>query len=1219
MGLNTQCSNIAGWDFWLDRGGTFTDVVARDPAGGIHIQKLLSENPERYPDAPLASVRHFLGLGPGDPLPADRIRSIRMGTTLATNALLERKGARVGLLTTRGFADLLVIGNQSRPDLFALKIEKPSFLASAVREVNERVLADGSVRHVLDRAEAERALVELRSAGVTSLAVLFLNSYVNPEHELAVGRIAASLGFEQVSLSHAVAREIKAVPRGDTTLVDAYLTPVIRGYLSRLRDTLGWGVPLKFMQSNGGLADGERFSGKDAILSGPAGGVVACAHVAVTAGFEKAIGFDMGGTSTDVSRFDGSFDYVFEKPVAGVRIKAPMMDIETVAAGGGSVLSFDGRRYTVGPESAGAVPGPASYRRGGPATVTDANVLLGRIQPKYFPACFGRDAQEPLDAEAARRALSDIARAVSEATGSLMTPEAVAAGFVRIANENMAKPIKEISVSRGYDVQEYALVCFGGAGGQHACALADLLGIRTVVVHPFAGVLSAYGMGLADTMHSRATAMLKSLTDESLVEADSRFAVLERELTGVLGDEGFDSKSLELRRSADLRYAGTDTPLNVAWTDDGLLLERFVEAHTRLYGYSKAGHAVEIVALRVEAIGHTDTPVEALCERAEGEPVPVDWVSVWFDLTGADGMRRVEAVSTPVYPRVALCHGHCVNGPALIVEEVSTIVLERGWTAEVNAYNHLLLRAVSESTRERVRTERDPVMLEIFNNLFMSIADQMGRTLERVSHSVNIKERLDFSCAVFTGEGDLVANAPHIPVHLGAMGESVKAVIEACGGTMQPGDVYATNDPYHGGSHLPDVTVVTPVFSGDGACVFLVANRGHHADIGGITPGSMPPFSRSLDEEGVVIRNVKLVARGCFDEAGIVKLLSSGPYPARNMDERLSDLRAQLAANSQGVALLHALCAKYTLPVVRAYMRHVRDNAAESMREVLGTIGDGVYRFEDSLDCGATIRCAVTIKGESAVIDFAGTDPQLDGNLNARPAVVKAACLYVMRTLIGKPIPLNGGCLDPIEIRIPEGSLLNPRYPAAVVGGNVETSQRVCDVLYGALGVLAAGQGTMNNFSFGTERFGYYETIGGGAGAGSGFHGASGVHVHMTNTRITDPEVLEHRYPVVVREFALRKETGGKGQWRGGDGTRRSIEFLEGMHVTLLTERRVTCPYGMHGGEPGQPGRNALVRNGETHALEGRAAIEVAPGDVLVIETPGGGGYGKPVIDHADY
>jgi len=1216
----------SGWQFWIDRGGTFTDVVARDPAGRIHVRKLLSENPERYPDAPLQAIRDLLGVAADEPLPSDAIDSVKMGTTLATNALLERRGVPVGLVITRGFGDLLEIGYQNRPDLFALEIVKPEPLAIQVVEADERVLADGTVRRPLDEADLRESLAALRAEGVDSIAVVFLHSYAHPAHELAAERVAQDLGFRQISLSHRVAREIKAVARGDTACIDAYLTPIIRDYVATVRAALTDRVPLRFVQSSGGLADAERFTGKDAVLSGPAGGAVACAHVARLAGFDRVIGFDMGGTSTDVSRFDGAYERVNEKVVAGVRLKAPMMHIETVAAGGGSMLAFDGRRFTVGPESAGADPGPACYRRGGPAAVTDSNLVLGRIQPEHFPRCFGPAADQPLDAGASRQRLAEIAEHVREATGKSMRVEEVAAGFVRIANENMAKPIKEISVSRGYDVQEYALVCFGGAAAQHACALADALGIRAIVLHPYAGVLSAYGMGLADMTHTDVAAVLRPLDATALRDAREGFANLTAAGKETLMREGFVEEQIGHELSLDLRYEGTDTPISVRLEiEDGLpaVLTRFAERHQALYGFVKDAHPVELVNLRVASVGRTEKPPEP-ARPAQPKPVSpdaaIDVADVYFDVTSPDGSRALTPLRTPVYRRDDLAPGGRLNGPAIIVEDVSTVVVDPGWSVELNEFSHLVLTAeAGPGRKERVAQARDPVLLEVFNNLFMSVADQMGRTLERVSHSVNMKERLDFSCAVFDASGELVANAHHIPVHLGAMGETVRAVLTERGEGMTPGDVYVTNNPYRGGSHLPDVTVVTPVFSPGGERLFCVANRGHHADVGGVTPGSMPPSSKTLDEEGVVIDNFLLVACGGFREEEITALLSSGPYPARNIPERLSDLRAQIAANEAGVRLLRELCAKYGVEGVHAYMRHVRDNAAEAMRETLAALPDGVHTFTDHLDSGAAITCTVTIARDRAVVDFTGTAPQLEGNLNAPPAVTTAAVLYVFRTLVNRPIPLNGGCLDPIEIRIPPGCLLNPRYPAAVAGGNVETSMRVVDAVYGALGALAAGQGTMNNLSFGTRAFGYYETICGGAGAGNGFHGASAVHTYMTNTRITDPEVLEHRYPAVVRRFTIRRGSGGDGAWRGGDGVIRALEFLEPMEATLLSERRHYAPYGLHGAQPGSPGRNTLERDGNVRELPGQVHLSVQPGDVLTVETPGGGGYnadeGEPRAD----
>ncbi|MFP6584947.1 MAG: hydantoinase B/oxoprolinase family protein [Candidatus Hydrogenedentota bacterium] len=1198
---------MSGWEFWIDRGGTFTDVVARDPEGSIRVEKLLSDNPDRYADAPLHAIRTMLGLEGDAAIPAASVHSIKMGTTLATNALLERKGARVAMLVTKGFRDLLQIGYQDRPDLFALNIQKPETLTDHVIEIDERVMADGTVRKSLDEDEVRSALATLQGEGIDALAVVLIHGFAYPEHEKCIGAMAKEAGFGQISLSHEVAPEIKAVGRGDTTVVDAYLTPILREYIGRLRAYLDPDTPLRFMQSNGGLTDAATFSGKNAILSGPAGGVVAFAHVGQVAGYDKTIGFDMGGTSTDVSRFDGQYERVFETKVAGVRLKAPMMAIETVAAGGGSILRFEDGRFLVGPESAGAYPGPACYRNGGPATVTDANVLLGRVQAEFFPACFGPDGDECLDAGASRAALAELARAIGERTGREWSVEEVAAGFIRIANENMVKPIKEISVARGYDVQGYALVSFGGAGAQHACALAESLGMKAVLIHPYAGVLSAYGMGLADSRVSQSRSVLEIYAQDSLEMLDGVFASMEDDGTRHLVDEGYSLDQIEHLRSLDLRYTGVDAYLNVLLTDSAKVIESFEERHQQLYGFVQKDTAIEIVNARVESVGHTVKPKDFALEL-DGGPVDdldaVAHVDMWS--AQSDSMQTV-----PVYRRDDLLPGATLSGPALVVEAVSTIVLDNGWSASNNEYGHLVLTGHAASPkRAALGSECDPVLLEVFNNLFMSVATQMGETLERVSHSANIKERLDFSCAVFDAGGDLIANAPHIPVHLGAMSESVRAIIEARG-TMAAGEVYVTNDPFHGGSHLPDVTVVSPVFMGDSTPVFFVASRGHHADIGGITPGSMPPFSTSIEEEGVVIHNFTLVSEDVFHEQEITDLLLSGPYPARNIPERMSDLRAQVAANKTGERLLAELCETYSTGTVQAYMGHVRENAAEAMRACIAALPDGCREAIDYLDSGARIACSIAIEGENAHVDFTGTDAQLEGNLNAPEAVVKAAVLYFFRCLVDKAIPLNAGCLDPITITIPKGSLLSPESPAAVVGGNVETSNRVVDVIGAALGVVAGSQGTMNNFTFGTDDFGYYETICGGTGAGPDFDGASAVHSHMTNTRITDPEVLERRYAVLLNEFSMRRGSGGGGEHRGGDGVIRRVEFLEAMEVGILSERRTTRPYSVGSAEKGQPGRNSLQSGGETTELPGHASVSVEKGDEITLETPGGGGYSR--------
>ncbi|MBI2424314.1 MAG: hydantoinase B/oxoprolinase family protein [Candidatus Hydrogenedentes bacterium] len=1202
-----------GWHFWIDRGGTFTDVVARDPAGALHTRKLLSVNPGHYEDAPLQAIRDLLGLAADAPLDTAPIAAIRMGTTLATNALLERKGAPCALLVTRGFADLLEIGYQNRPALFALHIVKPTILPTHIVEADERLDAQGDVIVPLDTAGVRASLQAVRDAGIASVAILFLHSYRNPVHERIAGQLALELGFTQISLSHEAANEIKAVGRGDTVCADASLTPLLRAYVDRARAAVGPGTPLHFMQSSGGLARAERFSGKDAILSGPAGGVVACEAVCRAAGYPRAIGFDMGGTSTDVSRVDGASEMLYEKVVAGVRIKAPMTWIETVAAGGGSIMAVVDGRLVAGPESAGAFPGPACYGRGGPATVTDANLVLGRIQPRHFPRCFGSTADAPLDRAAAHARFSELAEALSECDGRTWSVAEAAAGAVRIANLNMAKPIKEISVARGYDVQDYVLACFGGAGGQHACAVARELGMRTILIHPLAGVLSAWGMGLAPLRHSGVATLLLPLSVDTLVEVARVCARLCSGNLSALQEDGVDTARAVHEATLELRYTGVESTLSVPITVEALeevalLRERFEALHQQRFGFVERGHAIEVATARVVTLVAS---AQAACvATAEVTEAAMELAEVHFEGPRLAGVRQHTLQTVPVHARGSIAAGQALAGPALIIEPNSTIVVEPGWRAMADEQGNLILTDIQGAEREDGSTACDPVRLEIFNNLFMSVAEQMGQALERASHSANIKERLDFSCALFSPGGGLIANAPHIPVHLGAMGESVKAVLARHAGTMRPGDVYVTNNPYEGGSHLPDVTVVTPVFSAEGALLFAVANRGHHADIGGITPGSMPPFSKHIDEEGIVIDNLKIVSEGVFNGARFERVLSAGPHPARNLPERGSDLRAQIAANATGVAQVLALCRRYTIPLVHAYMDHVRANAAAAMGERLRALPDGVYAFSDAMDDGAAIQVRIEICGGRAVVDFTGSAPQHAGNLNAPPAVVVSAVLYVFRTLIDRAIPLNAGCLEPITIINPPGTMLHPAYPAAVVGGNVETSQRICDVLYGALGAIGAGQGTMNNFTFGNAHFGYYETICGGAGAGDGFHGASGVHVHMTNTRITDPEVLEHRYPVRVRQFALRRGSGGQGRWHGGDGAVREIEFLEAMTVSLLTERRSRAPYGMAGGGDGKCGVNTLIRGGVETPLGGHATVAVAPGDCIRIETPGGGGYG---------
>jgi 5-oxoprolinase (ATP-hydrolysing) len=1196
------------WQFWIDRGGTFTDVVARRPDGAILTHKLLSENPERYRDAAVQGIRELLDLAPAESVPTEEVAAVKMGTTVATNALLERKGERTALVASRGFADALRIAYQNRPHIFARRIQLPELLYETVVEVDERVTAEGEVLRPVDLSGARRELQAVFDRGIRSIAIAFLHGYRHTAHEKAVAALAREIGFTQISVSHQVSPLMKLVGRGDTTVVDAYLSPILRRYVDSVAADLG-GIRLMFMQSNGGLVDARLFQGKDSILSGPAGGIVGAVETAKQAGFDQIIGFDMGGTSTDVSHYDGEYERAFETKVAGVRMRAPMMQIHTVAAGGGSILFFDGSRYRVGPESAGANPGPACYRRGGPLAVTDCNVMLGRIQPDYFPRVFGPNGDQPIDAAVVARKFADLAAEIGRATGGSPGPEQVAEGFLRIAVANMANAIKEISIQRGYDVTEYTLCCFGGAGGQHACAVADQLGMTSVFLHPLAGVLSAYGMGLADMRVMREQAVEGKLTDSLLADLESRLAALEADGRAEMRRQGIDESRIEAVRRVHLRYEGTDAPLVVNFGTRAEIIAAFETAHRQRYGFivPEKDHIIE--ALSVEIIGRTETVQDSFAPTTP-RPGPLAQratVRLW-----AAGRWQ----DTPLYDRDDLRPGDHIDGPALVIEKNSTNVVEPGWQAGFTARGHIVLTRVVPAERGvAIGTDVDPVMLEIFNNLFMSIAEQMGSTLEKTSHSVNIKERLDFSCAVFDRQGQLIANAPHMPVHLGSMGESVETVIRQRAGRIAPGDVFVLNAPYNGGTHLPDVTVITPVFDDDGSKIlFWVASRGHHADIGGITPGSMPPDSKTVEEEGVLIDNFQLVERGRFREREFVELLGSGPYPARNPKQNVADLQAQIAANEKGVQELRRMVAHFGLDVVNAYMSHVQDNAEEQVRRVLGVLKPGRFAYE--MDDGAVIKVRIDIdqQARSAVIDFTGTSPQQATNFNAPAAVCKAAVLYVFRTLVDDDIPMNAGCLKPLEIVIPAGSMLNPRYPAAVVAGNVETSQCITDALYGALGQMGASQGTMNNFTFGNDRYQYYETICGGSGAGLDFDGTDAVHTHMTNSRLTDPEVLEWRFPVLVESFAIRRGSGGRGRHRGGDGVTRRIRFREAMTSAILSGHRRVPPYGMAGGEPGAVGRNYVLRaDGSTVPLGGTAKIDMNPGDVFVIETPGGGGFGKAV------
>jgi 5-oxoprolinase (ATP-hydrolysing) len=1204
----------SGWQFWIDRGGTFTDVVARAPDGAIRVHKLLSDNPEQYEDAALEGMRQLLRLAADDPIPAAAIDAVKMGTTVATNALLERRGEPTVLAITKGLGDALRIGYQHRPDIFARHIVLPEMLYAEVVEIDERVRADGAVERPVDLAKARRDLAASWSRGRRALAIVLMHGYRHHAHELALAALARELGFTQVSISHQVSPLMKLVSRGDTTVVDAYLSPILHRYVDRVAAALG-DVRLMFMQSNGGLVDARLFQGKDAILSGPAGGIVGAVRVAALAGFERIITFDMGGTSTDVAHYAGAYERTFESEVAGVRLRAPMMAIHTVAAGGGSILAFDGARFRVGPESAGANPGPACYRRGGPLTVTDANLMVGKLQPRFFPSLFGPDGDQPLDDEVVRRRFRTLATEVARATGIERTPEALAHGCLAIAVDNMANAIKKISIQRGHDIAGYVLCCFGGAAGQHACLVADSLGLTRILVHPLASVLSAYGMGLADVRVIRQRAIEAPLDEALMPTIAQTIEELAAAARAELERQGLEPARIETAARVHIRYSGTDTPLEIAAAGAAELRRAFEAEHRARYGFVVAGRGLVVEQVAVEAIGRMaaiDEPELEIVPRAADQPLePVDHTRM---LTARAPHQPPEEFLTPVFERAQLRPGDRIAGPAIIVEATTTVVVEPGWGAELTLRDHLLLSRIEAlPQRAAIGTRADPIMLEVFNNLYMSIAEQMGVTLQNTAYSVNMKERLDFSCALFDRDGMLIANAPHMPVHLGSMGESVRTILRLRGESMRPGDVFALNNPYNGGTHLPDVTVIMPVFGAGGALLFLTAARGHHADIGGITPGSMPPDSTSIEQEGVLIDDFQLVDQGRFLAQELDALLASGPYPARNPRQNVADVQAQIAACARGAGEIARTIEQFGLDTVLAYTRHVQDNAEESVRRVLGVLKDGA--FEYPLDNGAVIRVRVRIDREArrAVVDFTGTSAQLADNFNAPAAVCRAAVLYVFRTLVDQPIPMNEGCLKPIEIVIPEGCMLNPRHPAAVVAGNVETSQCITDALYGALGVLAAAQGTMNNFTFGNDRYQYYETICGGSGAGPDFDGTSAVHTHMTNSRLTDPEVLEWRYPVLLESHRLNRGSGGAGRHRGGDGTIRRIRFLEPMGAALLSNHRIVAPFGLAGGAPGACGRQWVERaDGRIDELPGCAKTEVGPGDAFVIQTPAGGGFGPP-------
>jgi 5-oxoprolinase (ATP-hydrolysing) len=1204
------------WQFWIDRGGTFTDVVAKRPDGSLLTHKLLSENPEQYKDAAVAGIRHLLGLKPGEPVTPDRVECVKMGTTVATNALLERKGEPTLLVTTKGYRDALRIAYQNRPRLFDRHIVLPELLYGSVIEANERVGAQGEMLQPLDERALASELAAAHQRGLRSVAIVFMHGYRFTDHERAAKRLAQAAGFTQISTSHETSPMMKFVSRGDTTVVDAYLSPILRRYVEQVAGDMP-GVKLFFMQSSGGLTDAHAFQGKDAILSGPAGGIVGMARTAELGGHDKVIGFDMGGTSTDVSHYAGQFEREFETQVAGVRMRAPMMSIHTVAAGGGSILEFDGARFRVGPQSAGANPGPASYRRGGPLAVTDANVMVGKIQPRYFPKVFGPKANEPLSIEAVQSKFNELAGRTGRAA------EVVAEGFINIAVQQMANAIKKISVARGYDVTRYTLQCFGGAGGQHACLVADALGMSRVFVHPLAGVLSAYGMGLADQNVIREQAIELPLTQDTLPLVAERLDTLGAAARADLEKQQANAGSVTIHHRVHVRYEGSDSALVVPFGDLRTIVAGFEAAYRQRFSFLMQGKRLMVEAVSVEAIVAGDAPAEPR-----------------FDLNPVREVPRRETVrmysggqwhEAALVVREDLRPGDLIPGPAIIAEKNATTVVEPGWEAQLTALDHLVLdRRVAREMKFAAGTQVDPVLLEVFNNLFMNIAEQMGLQLQNTAYSVNIKERLDFSCALFDAEGNLIANAPHMPVHLGSMGESIKTVIRENTGRMSPGDVYVLNDPYHGGTHLPDVTVITPVYLSAARSdkpLFYVGSRGHHADIGGTTPGSMPPFSTLIEEEGVEIDNFKLVDRGTLREAEMIALLSGksaagAKYPSRNPEQNMADLKAQIAANEKGVQELRKMVDQFGLDVVQAYMRHVQDNAEESVRRVITRLKDGAFTLP--LDNGAKISVAIRVDAakRSAEIDFTGTSAQQPNNFNAPTAVCMAAVLYVFRTLVDDDIPLNAGCLKPLKVIIPAGSMLNPNPPASVVAGNVETSTCITNALYGALGVMAAGQCTMNNFTFGNERHQYYETISGGSGAGAviddagrvveGFDGTSVVQTHMTNSRLTDPEVLEFRFPVRLESYEIREGSGGRGKWKGGDGGVRRVRFLEPMTASILSNGRKHGAFGMAGGEAGLVGINRVVRaGGAVEELGHIGQAEMKPGDVFEIHTPGGGGYGR--------
>ncbi len=1186
------------WQFWIDRGGTFTDVVACDPAGEIKTLKLLSENKNQYDDAAIAAIRHFLGVKPDQPINHRVIHSVKMGTTVATNALLERKGDRTLLVITKGFRDALKIGYQARPRLFDRNVILPEQLYEMVIEVNERTGPNGDILIPLDISSAKDEMAKAFLAGITSVAIVSMHSYRFPKIETVIAREAKNIGFTQISTSHEINPVMKLVGRGDTTVADAYLNPILHKYVERVRKELG-DTSLYFMQSNGGLANAAQFKGKDSILSGPAGGIVGAVKTAQTAGFGKIITFDMGGTSTDVSHYDGTYERTYETVVAGVRVRTPMMNIHTVAAGGGSILHYDGSRFRVGPDSAGAAPGPACYRNGGPLTVTDCNVLLGYINPDYFPKTFGEGADQPLDKDIVRKKFSDLAKSIN----GNMTCENIAEGFLEIAIENMAAAIKKISTEKGYDVRDYTLVSFGGAGGQHACKIADKLGIKKIFLHPYAGVLSAFGMGLADLSAIKEQTVEKPLNDEHSGIFTKIAVSLAKEVEEKLNTQNVTD--IKIKTLLHIKYLGSDSTLEVSIADVGTMKADFEKLHKQQFGFISSNKTLIVEKIHVEAYGGSGQV---------GFKPPV--------LTTNKAISRTKIYLSGAWKSASVIHRDelgtqikRLTGPAIIREEHGTNYLENGWAATVDDKHNLILERINQLGQPHaIGTDVDPVQLEIFNNLFMSIAEQMGAVLENVAHSVNMKERLDFSCALFDKDGNLVANAPHMPVHLGSMGKSIQTVFKNRKGTIKKGDVYMLNDPYNGGTHLPDITVISPWFDKSGSePSFYVATRGHHADIGGITPGSMPPMSKNIAQEGILFDDFLLASNDKFNELELKKILTSGDYPARNPEQNIADLKGQIAANNKGLQELDRITKHYGIETVSAYMKHVQDNAEESVRRVIHKLNDA--EFDYPLDNGAHIRGTITIdqNKRSATIDFKGTSPELDNNFNAPLAICHAAVLYVFRCLVDDDIPLNQGCLKPVNIIVPEKCFLNPSYPRAVVAGNVETSQAIVNALFLALGAMAASQGTMNNFTFGNDEFQYYETIAGGMGATGRNNGASAIQTHMTNSRLTDPEILEWRYPVILKKFKIRENSGGKGKFNGGNGIERRIEFLQDMKAAILSNNRNIAPMGLNGGGDAARGENWIQRaNGEIETLAGCAETDVRKGDIFIIKTPGGGGYGIP-------